>query len=122
MSAKGAIKNRRDIVKEFNYWKLLQYVKLYKKNYLNKIKLIVHGTKMNVSMKKEVAEELVTFKLKQIQILIEEILQRWNEKVIEDFLEKAKDGTLHEAENDAIELKQLVFEEEKLQNLLKKFA
>ncbi len=77
---------------------------------------------MNVSMKKEVAEELVTFKLRQIQILIEEILQRWNEKVIEDFLEKAKDGTLHEAENDAIELKQLVFEEEKLQNLLKKLV
>jgi hypothetical protein len=77
---------------------------------------------MNVSMKKEVAEELVTFKLRQIQTLIEEILERWKEKVIEEFLEKAKDGTLQEAENDAIELKQLVFEEEKLQNLLKKFG
>ncbi|MGC9781228.1 MAG: hypothetical protein HZR80_18445 [Candidatus Heimdallarchaeota archaeon] len=75
---------------------------------------------MDVSLKKEVAEELITYKLRRIQAIIEDILSRWKEKTIEEFLEKAKDGTLQEAENDAIELKQLVNEEEKLQNLLKK--
>lgn len=73
---------------------------------------------MNVSMKKEIAEELITFKLRQIQSIIEDILLRWKEDSIDDFLEKAKDGTLEEAENDAVELKQLIFEEEKLQKML----
>ncbi len=77
---------------------------------------------MDVSLKKEVAEELITYKLRRIQAIIEDILSRWKEKTIEEFLEKAKDGTLQEAENDAIELKQLVNEEEKLQNLLKKLG
>ena len=75
---------------------------------------------MDVSLKKEVAEELITYKLRRIQSIIEDILSRWKEKSIEEFLQKAKEGILLEAENDAIELKQLVSEEEKLQNLLKK--
>lgn len=74
---------------------------------------------MNISLDKEVAEELITFKLRQIQPVIEEILQRWNENSIEDFLRKAQDGTLIEAENNAVELKQLVFGEEKLLKMLK---
>jgi len=77
---------------------------------------------MDVSLKKEVAEELITYKLRRIQSIIEETLTRWKEKSIEEFLQKAKEGILQEAENDAIELKQLVSEEEKLQNLLKKLS
>lgn len=77
---------------------------------------------MDVSLKKEVAEELITYKLRRIQSIIEDILTRWKEKSIEEFLQKAKEGILQEAENDAIELKQLVSEEEKLQNLLKKLS
>ncbi len=77
---------------------------------------------MDVRLKKEVAEELITYKLRRIQSIIEDILSRWKEKSIEEFLQKAKEGILLEAENDAIELKQLVSEEEKLQNLLKKLS
>lgn len=77
---------------------------------------------MNVSLKKEVAEELITYKLRRIHSIIEDILSRWKEKSIEEFLQKAKDGILQEVENDAIELKQLVNEKEKLQNLLKKLG
>lgn len=77
---------------------------------------------MDVSLKKEVAEELITYKLRRIQSIIEDILSRWKEKSIEEFLQKAKEGILLEAENDAIELKQLVSEEEKLQNLLEKLS
>ncbi len=73
---------------------------------------------MNVSLDKEVAEELITFKLRRIQELIESILNRWDESNSESFINKARDGTYPEAENDAIELRQLLLEEEKLRNLL----
>jgi len=73
---------------------------------------------MDVSLKKEVAEELITYKLRRIQILIEEILTRWNETSAQQFLQKAKDGRHENAESDAIALKQLLLEEEKLQALL----
>ena len=73
---------------------------------------------MNVSLDKEVAEELITFKLRRIQELIRSILNHWNESTPESFINKARDGTYPEAENDAIELRQLLLEEEKLKNLL----
>ncbi len=77
---------------------------------------------MNVSMKKEVAEELIIFKLRRIQTSIEDILARWNETLAEEFLQKAKDGRHENAENDAIGLRQLLLEEEKLQTLLKELG
>jgi len=77
---------------------------------------------MNVSMKKEVAEELIIFKLRRIQTSIEDILARWNETTAEEFLQKAKDGRHENAENDAIGLRQLLLEEEKLQTLLKELG
>ena len=73
-------------------------------------------------MKKEEAEELITYKLRQIQAEIEEILARWNEASAEQFLQKARDGRYENAENDAIDLRQLLLEEEKLQALLNKIG
>lgn len=73
-------------------------------------------------MKKEEAEELITYKLRQIQAEIEEILARWNETSAEQFLQKARDGRHENAENDAIDLRQLLLEEEKLQALLNKIG
>lgn len=73
---------------------------------------------MNVSLDKEVAEELITFKLRRVQELIHSILNHWDESTSESFINKARDGTYPEAENDAIELRQLLLEEEKLRNLL----
>ena len=63
--------------------------------------------------------ELINFKLNYLAKEINKILEHWREDTIESFLQKAKDGRLEEAENDAIELKQLVTEEEKLRKLLK---
>ena len=77
---------------------------------------------MNVSLDKEVVEELITFKLRRIQELIYSILNRWDESTPESFIAKARDGTYPEAENDAIELRQLLLEEEKLSNLLKNLS
>lgn len=73
---------------------------------------------MSITLDKPLAVELITFKLSYITKEIDTILKRWNEDVIEVFLEKAKDGRLEEAENDAIELKQFMVEEKKLRTLL----
>ncbi len=68
-------------------------------------------------MDKDVAEDLITYKLRNIQENINKILKRWNEIEAPKFLEKAKNGTYSEAENDAIDLKQLLLEEKKLNKL-----
>ena len=74
---------------------------------------------MKVNLDKDVAEDLISYKLRNIQEHINEILKRWNENTASVFLEKAKNGTYSEAENDAIDLKQLLLEEKKLNKLFK---
>ena len=73
---------------------------------------------MKISLEKDMAEELIAYKLRNIQNLIYKILERWNEQSAENFIEKARNGTYPEAENDAIDLRQLLIEEEKLKQLL----
>lgn len=72
---------------------------------------------MKVSLDKEIAEDLIRYKLRNVQDHINKILNRWNESEASAFLEKAKNGTYSEAENDAIDLKQLLLEEKKLNKL-----
>lgn len=73
---------------------------------------------MKVSTEKHTAEDLIGYKLRNIRALIVNILNRWNEDSAETFLRKAKEGIYSEAENDAVDLKQLLLEEEKLIDLL----
>ena len=56
-------------------------------------------------MDKNIAEDLISYKIRNIQEQINQILNRWNETDASIFLEKAKNGTYSEAENDAIDLK-----------------
>ncbi len=72
---------------------------------------------MKVYMDKDVVEDLINYKLRNIQEHINKILKRWNEIEASRFLEKAKNGTYSEAENDAIDLKQLLLEEKNLNKL-----
>ncbi len=74
-----------------------------------------------VSIEKEILENLVRFKLKRILTNIQEILDRWKENSTTLFIENARNGTYENAENDAIELRQLLLEEKKLNELLKKY-
>ena len=74
-----------------------------------------------ISIEKEILENLVSFKLKRIQTIIQEILDRWKENSTTLFIEKARNGKYENAENDAIELRQLLLEEKKLNELLKKY-
>jgi len=75
--------------------------------------------KMTITLENEVAEDLIKFKLQHIQETISSVLNKWNEDNIEDFIKKAKTGELANAEMDAITLKQLAKDMEKLTTLLK---
>ena len=72
---------------------------------------------MKVNLDKDVAEDLIRYKLRNIQEQIHQILKRWNESEASLFLEKAKNITYSEAENDAIDLRQLLLEEKRLKKL-----
>ncbi len=73
---------------------------------------------MSITLDKPLVKDLVNFKLNYLTKEINKILEHWEEDTIDSFLQKAKDGRLEEAENDAIELKQLMVEEEKLRKLI----
>lgn len=74
---------------------------------------------MIIEIEKSIAEDLIKFKLRSIQQYIREILNRWNEESATRFLEKVSQGMIKEAENDAIDLKQLLYDEEELLVLMK---
>jgi len=53
-----------------------------------------------------------------LQEYINAILKRWNETSTKTFLEKARTGKYENAEEDAVELKQLLLDYSKLQEEL----
>jgi hypothetical protein len=71
-----------------------------------------------VSLDKAIVEDLVTSKLHVLQSYIDDILHRWNETSAKFFLERARDGTIKNAEDDAVELRQLLLEYQKYQAIL----
>ena len=72
-----------------------------------------------VKLDKSLAEDLITSKLRILKQFIDEILARWNESTSKDFLEKARTGIYENAEDDAVELRQLLLDYTKLQEILK---
>ena len=73
-----------------------------------------------VKLDKSLAEDLITSKMRLLQQYINEILDRWNETSSKEFLEKARTGVHKDAEDDAIELRQLLADYTKLQEILTK--
>ncbi len=73
-----------------------------------------------IKLEKSLAEDLITSKLRILQQYINEILSKWNQSSSKDFLEKACTGYYKNAEDDAVELRQLLLDYTKLQELLKK--
>jgi len=71
-----------------------------------------------VKLDKSLAEDLITSKLRILKQFIDEILTRWNESSSKDFLEKAHTGIYENAEDDAVELRQLLLDYTKLQEIL----
>jgi len=60
-----------------------------------------------VKIDKENLVELVDFKLSRLRKEIERILKKWDYSSSNTFLEDARNGTISEAEHDAIILKNL---------------
>ena len=71
-----------------------------------------------VKLDKALAEDLITSKLRILKQYIDEILTRHNESSSKDFLKKAGNGTYQDAEDDAVELRQLLLDYSKLQEIL----
>ncbi len=71
-----------------------------------------------VTLDKAIVEDLISSKLGVLKGYIEEIINRWNETSTKEFLEKARTGQYPNAEDDAVELRQLLLDYQKLQNLL----
>ncbi len=73
---------------------------------------------MNVEINQETAQELIIFKLEHLSKLINKILEKWKEENSDDFIDKARSGVLENAEMDAISLKQITADYQRLKNLL----
>ncbi len=72
-----------------------------------------------VTIDKAVLDDLVDFKLKHIVQEMQRILEQWHYQSIDLFLTHARDGTLKGAEMDAIGLRQLLINRQKLEGLRK---
>ncbi|MHA1489287.1 MAG: hypothetical protein ACTSRI_06495 [Promethearchaeota archaeon] len=73
---------------------------------------------MNVSIERENVKELITFKLQHTQDLIRSIINKWDMDNFDDFMTKAKSGELENAEMDAISVRQLITDYNRLKDLL----
>ena len=71
-----------------------------------------------VKLDKMLAEDLITSKLGILKQYIDEILARYNESSSKEFLEKARRGIYMNAEDDAVELRQLLLFYTNLQEIL----
>ena len=67
-----------------------------------------------VSVEEDFLISLLNFKINRLKEQIDGILAKWDYTSSNEFLKHAKDGTLSEAEMDAIELINLIEERERL--------
>lgn len=63
-----------------------------------------------IRVNRETLEELIDYKLRFLRNEINKILSKWDYTDSELFLKHARDGTIEEAEPDAITLRQLLKE------------
>ncbi|MFQ5981621.1 MAG: hypothetical protein ACE5OZ_26040 [Candidatus Heimdallarchaeota archaeon] len=70
-----------------------------------------------VTMDRNLAEELIDLKLNFLQNEIQRILSKWNYQSADNFLEHARNGTLEEAEDDAITLRHLLDQLDELRGI-----
>jgi hypothetical protein len=71
----------------------------------------------SIPVEKELLEELIDFKLSFLHDEIDKILNKWNYEESSKFLQDARDGTIEEAEDDAITLRQFLHQRDELLTL-----
>jgi len=74
-----------------------------------------------IPVKKELLEELVDLKLNFLNDKIDKIFTKWKYDTASKFLQDASNGTIEEAEDDAITLKHLLDQKEELFRLKKEW-
>ena len=74
---------------------------------------------MTITLKNEIAKDLIEFKLKSVKNTLYKILMKWDQNNAEDFIEKTRSGDLPNAEMDAITVRQLISDIEELETLFK---
>ncbi|TFG17281.1 MAG: hypothetical protein EU530_10850 [Promethearchaeota archaeon] len=72
-----------------------------------------------VTMDRDLAEDLVNSKLRIIVGEIDKILQKWNYKSIQGFLSDSRSGKIRDAEDDAIVIRNLMDDKEELLEIKK---
>ena len=73
----------------------------------------------SIPVEKELLEELIDLKLRFLYDEIDKILNKWKYDESSKFLQDARDGTIEEAEDDAISLRHLFDQREELLALKK---
>jgi len=73
----------------------------------------------SIPVEKELLEELIDFKLSFLYEEIDKILNRWKYEETSKFLHDARDGTIENAEDDAITLRHFLDQREELVALKK---
>jgi hypothetical protein len=71
----------------------------------------------SIPVEKDLLEELIDFKLSFLVKEIDKILNNWKYEESSKFLQDARDGTIEEAEDDAITLRQLLHQRDELLTL-----
>ena len=74
---------------------------------------------ISIPVEKELLEELIDLKLRFLYDEIDKILNKWKYDESSKFLQDARDGTIEEAEDDAISLRHLLDQREELLALKK---
>ena len=77
---------------------------------------------MSIKIERKTLEELIIFKLQHLQSLMRSILEKWKEENSEDFISKAKSGELEDAEMDAITMRQLLADYDRLKSIYDSIA
>lgn len=70
-----------------------------------------------ISIEKEILEDLVNHKLRAVMEDMDMILKTWKSPNADQFLEDARNGTLRNAEDDAVVFRNLLDEQERLTDL-----
>jgi hypothetical protein len=76
----------------------------------------------SIPVEKELLEELIDFKLSFLFEEIDKILSKWKYEESSKFLQEARNGTIEEAEDDAITLRHLLDQREELLTLKRKWS
>jgi len=74
----------------------------------------------SISVDKALFEDLLSFKLRRLSEDIQAILAKWHYMSGKSFLEDVRSGKLKEAEMDAIELHQLLYDQDILLKIKEK--